>query len=66
MHQTSGSDISSTLLRACRFVVLAAMGGYGAVYLGWAIRTSDNAELVIKAKDLHPKVRNNTMLRCMM
>ncbi len=41
-----------------RFVVLAAMGGYGAVYLGWAIRTSDNAELVTKAKDLHPKVRS--------
>jgi hypothetical protein len=39
-------------------VVLAAMGGYGAVYLGWAIRTSDNAELVTKAKDLHPKVRS--------
>lgn len=38
------------------FVVLAAMGGYGAVYLGWAIRTSDSAELVAKAKDLHPKL----------
>lgn len=37
-------------------VVLAAMGFYGAGYLGWAIRTSDNDELVIKAKDLHPKV----------
>lgn len=37
-------------------VVLLAMGGYGAVYLGWAIRTSDNAELVAKAKSDHPKI----------
>ncbi len=37
-------------------VVLAAMGFYGAGYLGWAIRTSDDDDLVEKAKDLHPKV----------
>jgi hypothetical protein len=39
-------------------VVLFAMGGYGAAYLGWQIRVSDNDELIEKAKDLHPKVCN--------
>eukprot|EP00798_Chlamydomonas_sp_ICE-L_P018906 gene18906-25464_t len=34
------------------FVVLAAMGGYGAVYLGWAIRTSDDTELLALAMTL--------------
>lgn len=37
-------------------VVLLAMGGYGAGYLGWAIRNSDDEELVEKAKDMHPKL----------
>jgi hypothetical protein len=36
-------------------VVLLAMGGYGS-WLGWQIRTSDNADLIIKAKQLHPKL----------
>jgi len=37
-------------------VVLFAMGGYGAAYLGWQIRVSDDGELIAKAKDLHPKL----------
>ena len=37
-------------------VVLLAMGGYGAGYLGWAIRTSEDGDLVGKAKELHPKL----------
>jgi len=36
-------------------VVLIAMGGYGA-YLGWQIRLSDDADVIEKAKDLHPKL----------
>lgn len=36
-------------------VVLAAMGGYGS-YLGWQIRVSDDADMIIKAKQLHPKL----------
>eukprot|EP00983_Pelagomonas_calceolata_P021311 667936-Pelagomonas_calceolata.AAC.2 len=32
------------------------MGGYGAGYLGWSIRTSDNPEAIAKAKDMHPKL----------
>jgi len=37
-------------------VVLLAMGGYGALYLGWQIRTSDDADVIEKAKDMHPKL----------
>ncbi|KAK9810456.1 hypothetical protein WJX72_010969 [[Myrmecia] bisecta] len=37
-------------------VVLAAMGLYGCGYLGWQIRSSDDDEAVMKAKDLHPKL----------
>jgi hypothetical protein len=37
-------------------VVLFAMGGYGAAYLGWQIRVSEDGELIAKAKDLHPKL----------
>jgi len=37
------------------FVVLAAMGGYGS-YLGWQIRLSDDADVVAKAQDAHPKL----------
>lgn len=36
-------------------VVLLAMGGYGS-YLGWQIRVSDDADMIIKAKQLHPKL----------
>lgn len=36
-------------------VVLLAMGGYGS-YLGWQIRLSDDAAVVQKAEDLHPKL----------
>lgn len=42
-------------------VVLFAMGGYGAAYLGWQIRVSDNRELVLKAKELHPKVCHGSL-----
>jgi Protein of unknown function (DUF4079) len=37
-------------------VVLIAMGGYGALYLGWQIRLSDDADVIEKAKDMHPKL----------
>lgn len=37
-------------------VVLFAMGGYGAAYLGWQIRISDDADVIEKAKDMHPKL----------
>eukprot|EP01023_Acetabularia_acetabulum_P067055 TRINITY_DN916_c1_g2_i1.p1 TRINITY_DN916_c1_g2~~TRINITY_DN916_c1_g2_i1.p1 ORF type:complete len:209 (+),score=31.47 TRINITY_DN916_c1_g2_i1:131-757(+) len=37
-------------------VVLFAMGFYGSGYLGWQIRTSENEEAVIKARQLHPKL----------
>jgi len=37
-------------------VVLLAMGGYGALYLGWQIRLSSNADVIEKAKDMHPKL----------
>jgi hypothetical protein len=37
-------------------VVLLAMGGYGAGYLGWQIRTSGDAAVLAKAKDMHPKL----------
>lgn len=37
-------------------VVLLAMGGYGAVYLGWQIRTAQDPVAVQKAKDAHPKL----------
>ncbi|PNW87508.1 hypothetical protein CHLRE_02g143450v5 [Chlamydomonas reinhardtii] len=37
-------------------VVLFAMGGYGAAYLGWQIRTSTEGDVVAKAKDMHPKL----------
>jgi hypothetical protein len=37
-------------------VVLLAMGGYGALYLGWQIRVSDDAAVIKKAQDLHPKL----------
>ncbi|KAL4422379.1 hypothetical protein ABPG75_008576 [Micractinium tetrahymenae] len=37
-------------------VVLFAMGFYGCGYLGWRIRTSDNADEVAVAQDLHPKL----------
>eukprot|EP00241_Pyramimonas_parkeae_P011902 CAMPEP_0114252770 /NCGR_PEP_ID=MMETSP0058-20121206/16022_1 /TAXON_ID=36894 /ORGANISM="Pyramimonas parkeae, CCMP726" /LENGTH=197 /DNA_ID=CAMNT_0001366743 /DNA_START=136 /DNA_END=729 /DNA_ORIENTATION=+ len=36
-------------------VVLLAMGGYG-TYLGWQIRTGDDADSIAKAEDLHPKL----------
>lgn len=37
-------------------VVLLAMGGYGAVYLGWQIRLSEDGDVVGMAKDMHPKL----------
>ncbi|GIL51213.1 hypothetical protein Vafri_7285 [Volvox africanus] len=37
-------------------VVLFAMGGYGAAYLGWQIRTSSDEAVVAKAKEAHPKI----------
>ncbi|GFR47562.1 hypothetical protein Agub_g9287 [Astrephomene gubernaculifera] len=37
-------------------VVLLAMGGYGAAYLGWQIRTSSDEAVVTKAKEAHPKI----------
>lgn len=37
-------------------VVLFAMGGYGALYLGWQIRLTDDIKLKQKAMDLHPKL----------
>ncbi|KAG2495104.1 hypothetical protein HYH03_006714 [Edaphochlamys debaryana] len=37
-------------------VVLFAMGGYGAAYLGWQIRTSNDAAVLEKARDMHPKL----------
>ena len=37
-------------------VVLVAMGGYGAGYLGWQIRIGEDAALIKKARDLHPKL----------
>ena len=37
-------------------VVLFAMGGYGAVYLGWQIRTSKDPQVLKKARDMHPKL----------
>lgn len=37
-------------------VVLLAMGGYGAAYLGWQIRLSDNPDVIEMAKDAHPKL----------
>ena len=36
-------------------VVLFAMGGYGS-WLGWQIRLSDDADMIEKAKDMHPKL----------
>jgi hypothetical protein len=36
--------------------VLLAMGGYGCLYLGWQIRLSDDADVIEKAKDMHPKL----------
>ncbi|GAB4821366.1 hypothetical protein N2152v2_008412 [Parachlorella kessleri] len=32
------------------------MGGYGATYLGWQIRLSDNPEVIKTAQDAHPKL----------
>jgi hypothetical protein len=43
-------------------VVLLAMGGYGAAYLGWQIRLSDNPEVILKARELHPKVCSNSLV----
>lgn len=43
-------------------VVLLAMGGYGAVYLGWQIRTSDKEEVITMAKDMHPKLAGGMAL----
>ncbi len=40
----------------CAQVVLFAMGGYGAGYLGWQIRTTSDGAMLEKAKDLHPKL----------
>jgi hypothetical protein len=37
-------------------VVLLAMGGYGALYQGWQIRTSPDDSVVQAAKDSHPKL----------
>lgn len=37
-------------------VVLLAMGMYGSGYLGWQIRTSDDDDMIVKAKELHPKL----------
>jgi hypothetical protein len=37
-------------------VVLLAMGGYGALYLGWQIRLSDDVKVRQKAMDMHPKL----------
>ena len=31
-------------------------GGYGAGYLGWQIRTSEDPDMIVKAKELHPKL----------
>lgn len=36
--------------------VLFAMGGYGAGYLGWQIRLSEDGDVIAKAKDMHPKL----------
>ena len=32
------------------------MGGYGAGYLGWQIRLSDNPDVIKTAQDMHPKL----------
>lgn len=37
-------------------VVLLAMGGYGALTLGWQIRLSNDRDVIAKAKDMHPKL----------
>ncbi|KAJ9508158.1 hypothetical protein QJQ45_021572, partial [Haematococcus lacustris] len=37
-------------------VVLLAMGGYGAGYLGWQIRNSSGGAALQTAKDMHPKL----------
>lgn len=37
-------------------VVLLAMGGYGALYQGWQIRTSIDDAVIQAAKDSHPKL----------
>jgi len=37
-------------------IVLFAMGYYGCGYLGWNIRLSNDSELKLKARDLHPKL----------
>lgn len=37
-------------------VVLLAMGGYGAGYLGWQIRTGTDGDVVAKAREAHPKL----------
>ena len=37
-------------------VVLLAMGGYGALYQGWQIRTSTDDSVIQAAKDSHPKL----------
>ncbi|KAL6760888.1 hypothetical protein V8C86DRAFT_1008922 [Haematococcus lacustris] len=37
-------------------VVLLAMGGYGAGYLGWQIRNSSGGAALQTAKEMHPKL----------
>jgi len=37
-------------------LVLLAMGIYGSGVVGWQIRTSNDIDVVAKAKDLHPKL----------
>ena len=53
------ADISPKLaiwLAGNMAVVLVAMGLYGCAYLGWAAALSDDSAVVIKARDLHPKL----------
>ena len=37
-------------------IVLLAMGGYGALYQGWQIRTATDINVIQAAKDSHPKL----------
>ena len=37
-------------------MVLLAMGLYGSGYLGWQLRLSDDAAVVTKARQLHPRL----------
>lgn len=58
-QQLAGLNLPEPLIHwghpANMAVVLFAMGGYGS-YLGWQIRTSDDADTIIMAKQMHPKL----------